>query len=395
MYPIIRLKAGKEANVVFCHPWVYSGAVDSVPQQLENGALVHLHDSTGRFLGVGTYSTHSMIAVRVFGYRNSVIDREWFVARINEANQKRLLLGYGPDSDTTGYRVVFGEADGIPGLIVDRYSDVLVIQIATAGIERLKDHILDALISLFNPSTIIERSDLAVRGEEGLEEFTGLLHGDDVSAVEFVEHGNRFLAEVKTGQKTGFYLDQKDLRREVTRFAADSKTLNLFSNSGSFAVAALKGKASHVHNVDSSRPALDLCLNHAVLNDIAEDKITSECADVFNWLSTRSEPEYDLVIVDPPALVKSRQDFESGRKAYHFLNRAAMRLIRHNGILVTSSCSTYLKEDDFAHTLRRASVQAGVNLHVLRQVRQSADHPLSIYFPESAYLKSFIFLITR
>jgi 23S rRNA (cytosine1962-C5)-methyltransferase len=395
MYPVIRLKAGKEAMVVFRHPWVYSGAIEAIPGKLENGSLVHVNDYTGKFLGTGTYSTHSNIAVRMLGYHESVIDQDWFTAAIDQANRRRLFLGYGPGTDTTGYRMVFGEVDGIPGLVIDCYEDVLVVQVSTAGIERLKEQIVGALTQLFHPRAIVERSDLAVRKEEGLGEVKELLSGEDVEAAEFSEHGSRFVAEVKFGQKTGFYLDQKDLRCKIKNYARDREVLNLFSNTGSFAVVALAGGARRVHNVDSSQPALDRCAAQLELNHLSAELVSSDCADVFAWLGARNDPESDMVVIDPPALVKSQHDLLAGRKAYHFLNRAALRLTRNGGILVTSSCSAFFPEEDFSQTLRRASVQAGVNLRLIHQVQQSPDHPNSFYFRESAYLKSFVCLVTR
>ncbi|MBK7091019.1 MAG: class I SAM-dependent rRNA methyltransferase [bacterium] len=390
MYPILKLKPGKENNVIFRHPWVFSGAFASPLDQLDNGELVHVADAAGQIIGTGTFSTHSQIAVRVFEFGKAEIDYDWIRARIIAAQEQRSLLGYDNGTDTTGYRLVFGEADCLPGLIIDRYNDVFVIQSSTAGVDRLKELVTKVLIEEFTPRAIVERSDIPVRKEEGIEETDGLLYGADVEEVEFLENGIKFVADVLAGQKTGFFLDQKDLRKAIRQMANNGRILNLFSHSGSFSIAALLGGAESIFNVDSSGQALDLCSHIAELNNLPIDRITWETADVFQWLGDIPQDPFDVVMLDPPALVKSQNDLESGRKAYHFLNRAAMRLIKPNGILITSSCSTYFREEDFLFMLRRASVQTGRQLEILHYVTQSPDHPWSVYFPESRYLKSFV-----
>ena len=390
MYPILKLKPGKENNVIYRHPWVFSGALAASDIELKNGELVHIADADGQVIGTGTYSNHSQISVRVFDFSNCQIDATWVGARIASAQKQREILGYGPGTETTGYRLVFGEADGFPGLIIDRYDNVFVLQSSTAGIDRLKPLIVEALMDQFSPRAIVERSDIPVRKEEGIEETDGLLFGDDVEEVEFLENGLRFVADVLAGQKTGFFLDQKDLRKFTGQVASGRKVLNLFSNSGSFSIAALRGGAESVLNIDSAGQALDLCPHLAELNELPIDKITWETDDVFQWMTDISDQSFDMVILDPPALIKSQGDLESGRKAYHFLNRAAMRLVKPDGILVTSSCSLYFREEDFLFLLRRASVQTGRHLEILHYVTQSPDHPWSAYFPESRYLKSFV-----
>jgi len=212
VYPVLRLKPGKESALGFRHPWVFSGALEEIPDGLEQGAIVTVEDRGGRIIGTGTYSAHSMIAVRIFDFADCTIDRTWFAMRLRQAEERRRWYDIGVGDPDCGYRVVFGEADGIPGLVVDRYADVLVVQIATAGTESLKDLIVQALVDIYAPRAIVERSDLPVRREEGLEEVVGVLHGEDAERVEFRENECRFIADVKSGQKTGFFLDQRDLR---------------------------------------------------------------------------------------------------------------------------------------------------------------------------------------
>lgn len=395
MYPTLALKPGKEGALGFRHPWIFSGALQSVPRELPPGAIVRVADHEGKLIGTGTYSAHSMIAVRIFDFAQCDLNRSWLAEKIRAAEERRRLLGFDVDGRTAGYRVVFGESDSLPGLVIDRYGDVLVVQIATAGMDGLKSDLVEVLIEMFRPRAIIERSDLPVRHEEGLEESSGVLYGEDVQLAEFCEGDLHYLADVRSGQKTGFFLDQRELRQRLMRYAPDREVLNLFSYTGGFAVVSLKAGAKSVHNIDSSQPALDFISQQLALNHLSAASSTVECIDVFNWLSSHGEPSYDMVIVDPPALIKSHRDAETGSRAYHFLNRAALRLLRDGGIFVTSSCSAHYSEEDFAVMLRRASVQAGQTLEVLESVRQSADHPVSVYFRESLYLKSFIFQVRR
>lgn len=389
MYPVLTLKSDKVASIAFHHPWVFSGALGK-HEQLEHGILVHVADPKGKMLGTGTYSNRGSIAVRVFDFTEVELSVDWFVRRFREAQERRRILGFGPGTPTTGYRVIFGESDSLPGLIVDRYENVLVMQLATAGIERLRPQVIEALLQVFQPDCLIDRSDMSGRPDEGLQSRVEVVHGEDPGAVEFSEYGVWFLVEPLTGQKTGFFLDQKDLRREIQQFAANRTVLNLFSYTGSNGIMALKGGAKSVHHVDSSEPALALCNQQLELNELDTSATTTECADVFQWLDAHKDVHYDMIIMDPPALIKSQKDMESGSKAYHFLNRAAMRILNDGGILVSSSCSAFFTEPDFAFTLRRASVQAETTLHPLKTVYQSADHPVSVYFPEAAYLKSLI-----
>ena len=401
-YPQLHLHREREATVAFHHPWVFSGAIDEPPNPALHGQIVQLVTEDGRITGTGTYSATSSIAVRVFEFGDAVIDRGWLTERIGAADARRRLLGYGPGTDTTGYRVVFAESDELPGLVVDRYGDVLVIQLSTAGMDALRETVIDVLLDLFQPAAIVERSDLSVRREERLEELVAVRYGDAPARVPFTEWGVPLLADVMGGQKTGFFLDQKDLRKmlrtlpeRLTAAGRDVNVLNLFSYSGTTGLATLLGGASRVHNVDGSEAALGLGREHAQLNGIDEDRFSTERTDIFQWLSSHAEPDYAIVLVDPPALIKSQRDTEHGRRAYHFLNRAALRLVRDGGLLVTSSCSHYFPEEDFMFELRRAATTLGVTLHTLAPLRQSPDHPLSVYFPEAAYLKTLVLQVSR
>lgn len=395
MYPTIQLKAGREASVGFRHPWVFSGALEGRPNDIPQGALVYLSDRRGEIIGTGTYSAVGSIAVRVFDFSKAVINEDWLVARLNTCLSVRQALGYGKNTKTTGYRLVHGEADGLPGLVVDVYGDVMVMQISTSGMDQLRSAVISALQTVLAPAVMFEKSDMPVREEEGLPAFTHLHVGTLPDEVTFLEHGLTFTAQPQTGQKTGFFLDQKELRGSITQFARDKRVLNLFSYTGASSVALLNAGAASVHNIDSSQEALGLIARQGALNDIAELALSTEEADVFQWLGQENRENYDMVLLDPPALVKTKKEQEAAMKAYHFLNRAAMRLVQDRGILVTSSCSHFVSEDDLMFVLRRASVQAGVDLRCLATVRQAPDHPVSVYFPESLYLKSFVFQLRK
>ncbi len=396
-YPILRLRKGKEQSVHYRHPWIFSGAFENLKEAgIKPGSLVHVSDSEGKIVATGTFSAHSMIAVRVFDFGEATIDRTWLREKIAKADAHRTRLGYGSGTETTGYRVCFGEADGLPGLVVDRYEDVLVMQISTAGAEGLKEIILDVLKEIFSPSAIVEKSDLPSRKDEKLEPREGLLYGKLQDTVEFQEQGLKFLCDPLKGQKTGFFLDQKDLRREIQKWAKGRTVLNLFSYTGAAGVYAMKGGAKSVHHIDSSEWALGQCPLNAKINKIPEKKFSCERADIFSWLTKpMHEGAFDMVILDPPAIIKSREDVEHGEKAYHFLNRAAMRFVNDQGIFVTSSCSHFLTAQDFRLILQRAAVQNNMSLRVLAEVGQSGDHPLSLSFPESRYLKSLVCLVER
>ncbi|MEK7774896.1 MAG: class I SAM-dependent rRNA methyltransferase [Candidatus Zixiibacteriota bacterium] len=391
----IILKRGKELSVQLGHPWIFSGAIDSIDGAIQAGDVVSICRDDGEAIATGTFSKRAGIAARIFSFTHTHIDSEFVCRRIRDAHERRLQLGYGPATTYTGYRVVFGESDGLPGIIVDRYDDVFVLQLGHVGAEKLRGTIVDALSALFSPRAIIERSDLPSRKEDGLTDVVGVLAGADPGAVKFSEGDLTLIAYPLTGQKTGFFLDQRLLRAAVTRYAYHARVLNLFSYSGAFGMAALAGSARHVTNVDSSESALALSKELLHANNCDESATDSVCADVFQWLSACGDDQYEMVIVDPPALIKRRSDLDRGRKAYHFLYRAAIRLVRDNGYVVVSSCSMFFTQDDMIKTLRRASAQVGATVEILEFVNQPPDHPVLSSFPESWYLKSAICRVLR
>jgi 23S rRNA (cytosine1962-C5)-methyltransferase len=391
----IILKPGKELSVQLGHPWLFSGAIENIDDNVLAGDVVSICKADGSAIATGTFSKRAGIAVRIFSFSETTIDAEFITRRIRTAHNRRLQIGYGPATSYTGYRVVYGESDGLPGIIVDRFDDVLVIQLGHIGADRMRGVVVDSLTALFSPRAIIERSDLSSRKEDGLPDSEGILVGSDPGAVKFSEGSLALIAFPLTGQKTGFFLDQRLLRSAVTRYANHANVLNLFSYSGAFGIAALAGSARHVTNIDSSELALKMSVELLNENEYSADSCNSIQADVFQWLSADRDEEYDMVIVDPPALIKKQSDNDNGRKAYHFLFRAAMRMVRTDGYLVASSCSQFFTMDDMITTLRRASSQIGVTVEILELVTQPPDHPILPSFPESWYLKSAVCRVRR
>lgn len=391
--PQLILKPKKESSIRYGHPWIFSGAIDRV--EAEQGDVVRVFSSDGAFLGMATYNAHGSIAARILDRAEIAIDADWFAQKIGVADARRKLMGFGLKTPTTGYRVVFGESDEIPGLVVDRFEQTVVFQIGTAGLDRLREEIIAAIEKTLKPKVIVERSDLPSRTEERLEPVETIHKGKDPGALEFQENGMQFYAHPVTGQKTGFFCDQKGLRLAVRNLAKGREVLNLFSYSGTAGVAAMLGGAKSVHHVDASAEALAMVEAHGQLHAFTKKQWTTEQADIFPWISEAREPAYGMVLVDPPALIKSRRDGEAGAKAYHFLNRAALRLVHDGGIFISSSCSHFFSEEELRETLQRASIQSNVHLSVLEVIRQTPDHPLSVYFPEAGYLKTFVCQVKR
>lgn len=389
MHPIVRIARGKETPARYGHPWIFSGAIETVEDGVADGDTVSLVDADGQLIGTGTCAPHSTIAVRIYDRRDVALDHAWFESAFRDAVARRGASGLDT-APGAAYRAVFAESDGVPGIVIDKYADVLVMQFSTSGAERLKGAAVDAAMAVFAPRSVIERSDVPSRKEDGLDDAAGVLFGPEVPEVRFDEGGSAFVARPMDGQKTGFYLDQRDLRSRIRALSTGRSVLNLFSYAGASGIAAMAGGASTVLNVDSSEAALDGCRRHAELNGVADSAFRTEKADVFQWLGVRREERYGVVVLDPPALIKSRKDAQEGSKAYHFLNRAAMRLVEDGGLFVSSSCSRHLSAEDLALILRKASVQAGIRLHVIERIGQPADHPVSLYFPESEYLTSFV-----
>ncbi|MCC7522475.1 class I SAM-dependent rRNA methyltransferase [Candidatus Uhrbacteria bacterium] len=398
-YPVIKLREKKDVPVRAGHPWVFSNAMEYEPSPTPNpGSLVEVKAADGESLGVGTYNAQTSIRIRILDrHASAVIDAAWFSARFKKLDTwKRSHL----PEQTDGYRIVHAESDGIPGLIVDRYADVIVFQIHTAGMERLRDEIMAALDETFAPRAIVERSDLEVRTREGLLSLEPIIRKGAIDGmVQFKEDGLTFLADVMHGQKTGFFLDQRDTRRRVRALAKDKRVLNLFSYSSAFGVHALAGGASFVASVDISNPALQLAEKQFEANGVNihdERKVAFLEGDAVDMVRDTELPNgpYDLIVCDPPAFAKTETQIERAIQAYSDLNKHCFQHLGVGGILVTSSCSGRLEMEEFRRIVRIAAGRAKREVRILETLGHSSDHAELISYPEGRYLKTMILEVT-
>lgn len=388
----ITLKPKREKSVAQRHPWLFSGAIAHA--DAEAGDIVDVLDHRGQWLARGYYNPTSQIAVRLLTFDpTEQVDADFWRRRLERAIARR-RAPIIPDA-TNAYRLVNAESDGLPGLIVDRYADFLVLQSLTLGIERHKATIVEALADLLAPRGIYERSDEEVRRLEGLEPTAGLVWGEAPPAlVRISEHGLSFWVDVVHGHKTGFYLDQRENRALIRRFAVGRRVLNCFAYTGGFTVAALAGRATATVSVESSADALALARENIALNGFADADNTFIEGNVFEVLRTfrdRGE-QFDLIVLDPPKFAYTRQQIESAARGYKDINRLALLLLAPGGILMTFSCSGLVSADLFQQILFSAALDAGRDAHIIARMTQGPDHPVALTFPEGAYLKGLVCL---
>jgi 23S rRNA (cytosine1962-C5)-methyltransferase len=384
----IILKPGRDKNLRARHPWVFSGAIGSVKGKLASGETVEVAADNGDLIGMGAWSPQSQIQLRMWSFGPAEIGRDFFAARIAEALEHRRQLGVVAAS--SDYRVVNAESDGLPGVVADVYGDCVVLQCLTAGAEHWKATLAEVLAEVTGCSSVYERSDVDVRRKEGLEPAAGLLLGaapPDLIAIE--EAGRSYLVDVRAGHKTGFYLDQRDNRSLVQHYAAGQTVLNCFAYTGGFAIAALVGGAAHAVNIDTSQPALDLAAEAAKRSGIEAERMETVCGDVFAVLRRyRNENrQFDIVVLDPPKFVESRNQIEKGARGYKDINLLAFRLLKPGGLLFTFSCSGHMEMPLFQKIVADAALDAGCDARIVRRLDQAADHPVRLAFPEGSYLK--------
>jgi 23S rRNA (cytosine1962-C5)-methyltransferase len=393
----IRLKPAKDKAVHNRHPWIFSGAIAQVQGAPTLGALVCVNDYAGRFLAWGYYNPHSQIAVRLLSWEEDVeIDAGFWRRALQAACARRAELAQDPTTDA--YRLVFAESDGLPGLIVDRYGEWLVLQALTLGIELHKLMLAEILMELLAPRGIYERSDVDVRAQEGLAPATGVLLGERPpdEGIIIQEQGLRFRVDVVRGHKTGFYLDQRDNRRKVAAYCRAKDVLNAFAYTGGFAVYAARQGARSVTNLDSSAEALRAAAQNLQLNGFTRDADTWVEGDAFQVLRRFRDQgrQFDVVILDPPKFAFSRAQVNAATRGYKDINMLGMALLRPGGILSTFSCSGLVSEDLFQKVLFGASVDVRREVRILERLGQGGDHPVLLTFPEAAYLKGFICHVT-
>jgi len=393
MFPRLTLKPGKEKPVLNHHPWIFSGAIARVPEATD-GDTVDICDSNGKFLARGYYNSRSQIAARIWTWNDEPIDRAFLRARLERATTARDVT---IDRDATNaWRVVNAESDLLPGLVVDHYADLVIAQFLTLGVEKLKAEIVELLAEIFSPRGIYERSDVDVREKEGLASAVGVLLGDEPpDRVEIRENNFRFLVDVKRGHKTGFYLDQRENRQDLTRFlkpVRSPEVLNVFSYTGAFAVYACAANPNaRVTNLDASQDALALARENMQLNG-CEDRGDFVEGDAFQVLRKYRDQArtFDAIILDPPKFVQSHSQLEGGLRGYKDINLLAFKLLKPGGTLVTFSCSGQVGAELFQKVVFGAAVDARRDAQIIAHLSQCSDHPILLSFPESEYLKGLV-----
>ncbi|HSW11636.1 MAG TPA: class I SAM-dependent rRNA methyltransferase [Solimonas sp.] len=381
----LKLKPREDRRLRAGHLWAFSNELQTGPEfrNIAPGTLCRISDDRGKSLGIGYVNPHALLAVRLLAASaEASIDAAWFARRIQAALALRERL-----YDAPFYRLVHGESDGLPGLIVDRFGEVCVVQLGTAGMENLKAAVTEALQSVLQPRGILFRNDGGLRELEGLPAYVDAV-GEVPDEVELLESGVRFIAPLRSGQKTGWFYDQHDNRDRLARYVRGARVLDVFSYVGGWAIRSVKAGAVSATCIDSSQPALDLARRSAALNGVEIETIRDEALDALKVLR-RDQRQFDVVVVDPPALIKRKKDYEAGLEHYAALNRAALQLLPADGILIACSCSHHLEAEALQRILLRESRHAGRRLQILEQGAQGADHPVHPAIPETRYLKAF------
>lgn len=393
MTGILFLKPGRDRSVLLRHPWIFSGSVERVEGNPAAGETIEIRLSgENKFLARAAYSPDSQIRARIWSWKKDEnIDTDFFHRKLSAAIRLRRELFSDPG--TNAIRLVHGESDGLPGVIVDQYDTTLVWQCLFTGAEFWRKEIVDNLVALTGCNHVYERSDVDVRVLEGLAQRTGLLYGDELTApVEILENNLRFKVDLQHGHKTGFYLDQRRNRQIIKRFVNGRKVLNCFCYTGAFTVYALAGGAEQVVSVDSSADALELAKENLRLNSLDETRAKWEEADVFEFLRGQRDRamKYDVIILDPPKFAPTISQAEKAARAYKDINLLAFKLLNPGGYLFTFSCSGGVSADLFQKIVTGAAQDASVDAKIIDRLYQDEDHPVSLYFPEGAYLKGLI-----
>lgn len=394
---VVTVKKGEARSLKAGGLWIYDNEIDTITGAASDGALVRVNDFDGFVLGTGFINRKSKITVRMLTRdKDAEITEEFLEKRVRAAWEYRKKT-----VDTSSCRLIFGEADFLPGLVVDKFSDVCVVQSLALGVDRLKPVILDALKKVLAEDGIVlrgiyERSDAKVREQEGMERFKGFLSEPFDTEVEIIENGVRYLVDVADGQKTGFFLDQKYNRLAVQKLCKDARVLDCFTHTGSFALNAGIAGAASVLGVDASELAIEQARKNAVLNGLS-DIVQFRCADVFELLPelARKNEQYDVVILDPPAFTKSRNSVKNAIRGYREINQRGLRLVKDGGYLCTCSCSHFMTPELFAETIAQAAKDAHVRLRQVEYRTQAADHPILWAADESYYLKFYIFQVVK
>ncbi|NTW70418.1 MAG: class I SAM-dependent rRNA methyltransferase [Chlorobiaceae bacterium] len=388
------LKPKEHHRIQKGHLWVFSNELANVPRDIAAGETVQLFTHDKKFMGTGFYNPHSLIAFRLLSRKDEEPDKNFFLKRFLEALKLREKT-YTPE-ETNAYRLVHGESDGLPGLIVDRFNQAIVIQAFSAGMDLHLPLITEALQELFKPEVIVVRNESILRELEGVPLYKDVVMGNRKATKQTIfDAGISYDVDVFEGQKTGFFLDQRENRRVIRKFAKDAEVLDVFTNDGGFALNALYGGAKSAILVDASQEALQRAEHNAKLNNFGEYSLVA--ADAFDMLEQMGEAKesFDLVILDPPSFTKSRKNLPGALKGYKRLNKLGMQLVKNGGFLATASCSHHVSEEDFLQTIHQAALAAGCQLRMIYKNSQPFDHPVLLSMPETSYLKFACFYLTR
>lgn len=392
MSAIVYLNPSRDKSLRRKHPWVFSKAINKVKGKPMLGETVDVVDSKGNWLAKGAYSPESQMRVRIWSFdQKEEIDRDFFVKKFEQAQNRRDW--FIQQGGLTGYRLIAGESDSMPGITIDKYDDIIVCQMLSAGAEFHLHTIVDVLKELYPDCGIYERSDVDVRKKEGLEKRTGWLANEKATTERVIEeHGVKILVDVATGHKTGFYLDQRDSRVAAGKYAKGKQVLNCFSYTGTFSLHCASGGATSVTNVDVSQPALDIAKRNVALNNLTDSNIEYVKDDVFKLLRRyKSEgKKFDMIIMDPPKFVEAKSQLTSACRGYKDINMLAMQLLNPGGLLLTFSCSGLLDAGLFQKVVADAALDAGKECHFVERLQQAADHPIASNYPEGYYLKGLV-----
>lgn len=392
MYKQIFLKRGKEESLKRFHPWIFSGAIHHMDEGIEEGETVRVITAAGEFIAVGHYQIGS-IAVRVLSFEDIEINTDFWCERLQSALDVRIGVGIADSPTNNTYRLVHGEGDYLPGLVIDCYGSTAVMQAHSVGMHVCRNEICQALVKVMGEriANVYYKSETTLPYKADLHQENGFLVGGDASNVA-MENGLKFHIDWLRGQKTGFFVDQRENRSLLEQYAKGKSVLNMFCYTGGFSVYAMRGDAKQVHSVDSSAKAIELTNDNVALNFPGDARHEAFCEDAFKYLDEHDQ-QYDLIVLDPPAFAKHRAALRNALKGYTRLNVKGLQRIKKGGILFTFSCSQVVTKDNFRNAVFKAAAQVGRKVRILHQLHQPADHPINIYHPEGEYLKGLVLYV--
>lgn len=392
MYKQIFLKRGKEESLKRFHPWIFSGAIHHMDEGIEEGETVRVITAVGEFIAVGHYQIGS-IAVRVLSFEDIEINTDFWCERLQSALDVRIGVGIADSPTNNTYRLVHGEGDYLPGLVIDCYGSTAVMQAHSVGMHVCRNEICQALVQVMGDciANVYYKSETTLPYKADLHQENGFLVGGDASNVA-MENGLKFHIDWLRGQKTGFFVDQRENRSLLEQYAKGKSVLNMFCYTGGFSVYAMRGDAKQVHSVDSSAKAIELTNDNVALNFPGDARHEAFCEDAFKYLDEHDQ-QYDLIVLDPPAFAKHRAALRNALKGYTRLNVKGLQRIKKGGVLFTFSCSQVVTKDNFRNAVFTAAAQVGRKVRILHQLHQPADHPINIYHPEGEYLKGLVLYV--